>query len=58
MWDEIDILLTSNPALLLNNPSNKIVVKYETEYNKDIEVEHTIKTLNEFDDKLNNLLKC
>ena len=58
MWDEIDILLTSNPALLLNNPSNKIVVKYETEYNKDIEVEHTIKTLNEFDNKLNNLLKC
>jgi hypothetical protein len=58
MWDEIDILLTSNPALLLNNPSNKIVVKYETEYNKDIEVEHTIKTLNEFDDKLNNLIKC
>jgi hypothetical protein len=58
MWDEIDILLTSNPALLLNNPSNKIVVKYETEYNKDIEVEHTVTTLNEFDDKLNNLLKC
>lgn len=58
MWDEIDILLTSNPALLLNNPSNKIVVKYETEYNKDVEVEHTVKTLNEFDDKLNNLLKC
>jgi hypothetical protein len=58
MWDEIDILLTSNPALLLNNPSNKIVVKYETEYNKGIEVEHTVKTLNEFDDKLNNLLKC
>ncbi len=42
----------------LNNPSNKIVVKYETEYNKDIEVEHTVTTLNEFDDKLNNLLKC
>ena len=58
MWDEVDILLTSNPALLLDNPSNKIVVKYETEYNKDIEVEHTVRTLNEFDDKLNNLLKC
>ena len=58
MWDEVDILLTSNPALLLDNPSNKIVVKYETEYNKDIESEHTVKTLNEFDDKLNNLLKC
>ena len=58
MWDEIDILLTSNPSLLLNKPSDKIVVKYETEYNKDIESEHTITTLKEFDDKLKQLLKC
>jgi hypothetical protein len=57
MWDEIDILLTSNPVLLLDKPSDKIVVKYETEYNKDVECEHTIKTLNEFDDKLKELLK-
>ena len=49
MWDEIDVLLTSNPALLLNKPSNKIIVKYETEYNKEIESEHTIKTLKEFE---------
>lgn len=58
MWDEIDILLTSNPSLLLNKPSDKIVVKYETEYNKNIESEHTIKTLKEFDNKLKELLKC
>jgi hypothetical protein len=58
MWDEIDVLLTSNPALLLNKPSDKIIVKYETEYNKEIESEHTIKTLKEFDDKLKELLKC
>jgi hypothetical protein len=58
MWDEIDILLTSNPALLLEYPTNKIVVKYETEYNKDIQTEHTITTLKEFDDKLKELLEC
>jgi hypothetical protein len=58
MWDEIDVLLTSNPALLLEYPTNKIVVKYETEYNKDIETEHTITTIKEFDDKLQELLKC
>jgi hypothetical protein len=58
MWDEIDVLLTSNPALLLNKPSDKIIVKYETEYNKEIESENTIKTLKEFDDKLKELLKC
>jgi len=58
MWNEIDILLTSNPALLLEYPTNKIVVKYETEYNKDIESEHTITTIKEFDDKLQELLQC
>jgi hypothetical protein len=58
MWDEIDVLLTSNPALLLEYPTNKIVVKYETEYNKDIVSEHTITTLKEFDDKLQELLQC
>jgi hypothetical protein len=58
MWDEIDILLTSNPDLLLNYPSNKTVVKYETEYNKDIETEHTITTIKQLDDKLKELLKC
>ena len=57
MWDEIDVLLTSNPILLLDKPSDKIVVKYETEYNKDVDSEHTIKTLNEFDNKLKELLK-
>ena len=58
MWDEIDVLLTSNPALLLEYPTNKIVIKYETEYNKDIESKHTITTIKELDDKLKELLQC
>ena len=57
MWDEIDILLTSNPTLLLNKPLNKIVVKYETNFNKDIESEHTITSLSEFEDKLKKILE-
>ena len=48
MWDEIDVLLTSNPILLLDKPSDKIVVKYETEYNKDVE---------SFEEKLEELKK-
>ncbi len=52
MWDEIDILLTSNPTLLLEHPKNKIVVKYVTEYNKDIESEYEITTLKDLNDKL------
>jgi len=52
MWDNVDILLTANPNLLLNKPLNKIVIKYETEFNKDISSEHTIYSLSEFEDKL------
>jgi hypothetical protein len=58
MWDEIDVLLTSNPVLLLEYPNNKIVIKYETEYNKDIEAKHTITTIKQLDDKLKELLQC
>jgi len=47
MWDEIDVLLTSNPALLLDYPSNVLVIKYETEYNKNINATHTIKSIKE-----------
>lgn len=52
MWNDVDILLTANPDLLLNKPLNKIVIKYETEFNKDISSEHTIYSLSEFEDKL------
>ncbi len=55
MWDEIDILLTSNPTLLLEHPKNKIVVKYVTEYNKDIESEYEITTLKDLNDKLKQI---
>jgi len=50
MWNEIDILLTSNPDLLLNHPSDKIVIKFETDYNKQINSKHTIKSLSEFNE--------
>jgi hypothetical protein len=56
MWDEIDLLLTSNPALLLDYPSNKLIIKYETEYNKTINTPHTIKSIKELGDKLKELV--
>jgi len=55
MWDEVDILLTSNPALLLDYPDNKIVIKYETEYNKDIPCIHTITTIKDLENKIKEL---
>ena len=58
MWNEIDLLLTANPALLLDHPSDKIMIKYETEYNKDINVSHSIKSLKELENKLKDITKC
>lgn len=55
MWEEVDILLTSNPALLLEYPTDKIVIKFETEYNKNIPSTHTIKTIKDLEIKLKEL---
>ena len=56
MWGEIDILLTSNPDLLLRYPDNKIIIKYETEYNKQISSEYSITKIKELEDVLNMIL--
>jgi hypothetical protein len=48
MWEEVDILLTANPDLLLEKPQGKIVIKYNTNYNKQIESEYEISSLSEF----------
>jgi hypothetical protein len=55
LWDSVDILLTANPDLLLNYPENKVVIKYETTYNLDIECKHTIKTLKELKNKIETI---
>lgn len=48
MWNEIDVLLTADPSLLLNKVDGKIVVKYNTNYNKHINSEYEISNLSEF----------
>ena len=58
MWDEIDVLLTSNPTLLLEHPSDKILIKFETEYNKNIDTIHSITSIKELEDKLKKIIEC
>jgi hypothetical protein len=58
MWDEVDILLTSNPVLLLEHPSDKTLIKFETEYNKQINTTHTISSIKELEMKLKQILEC
>jgi hypothetical protein len=56
MWDEIDVLLTSNPALLLEHPEDKILIKYQTEYNKHIKSDNSITTIKELEFELTKLI--
>jgi hypothetical protein len=56
MWSEIDVLLTSNPALLLEHPEDKIIIKYQTEYNKHIKSDNSIKTIKELEFELTKLM--
>jgi hypothetical protein len=56
MWNSVDILLTSNPTLLLEKPEDKIVVKFNTTYNKQIESDYEINSLSEFKNTLEKII--
>jgi len=55
MWESIDILLTANPNLLLNIPQDKLVIKYETSYNSDVNCQYSIKNLKELKNKIQEI---
>ena len=55
LWDSVDVLLTANPKLLLDYPKDKTIIKYETTYNKDIEIEHFITTFKDLNNKITEL---
>jgi hypothetical protein len=56
MWDEIDVLLTANPALLLEHPDDKIIIQYQTEYNKHIKLDNSITTIKELEFELTKII--
>ena len=58
MWNEIDVLLTANPALLLNCPSDKSVIKFNTVYNKQSENSISIDSIKELENKLKEIIEC
>jgi hypothetical protein len=55
MWDSVDVLLTSNPDLLLNVPNGKVVIKYSTEYNKHVSSDYEIYNLSELSETIKNI---
>jgi hypothetical protein len=55
MWGQVDILLTSDPTLLLEKPVGKTVIKFNTVYNKHITSEYEISSLSEFSEIIKTL---
>jgi hypothetical protein len=55
LWDSVDILLTANPKLLLNHPKNKIVIKFNTLYNQNVESDFHISSLKELKIKIQEI---
>jgi hypothetical protein len=53
MWESIDVLLTANPKLILSNPNDKRIIKYNTKYNTDVESQYSISSIKE----LTNVIK-
>ena len=45
VWKEFDILVTANPDLIKSKRKNKIIVKYQTTYNENLEADYTIEKL-------------
>ena len=58
IWDEVDILVTSNPNLIDEHPSDKVIIKFKTDYNKKNKSKHEISSLSELDECLQKLGIC
>ena len=47
IWDRCDVLVTAEPKLIKEKPEGKIVIKIETDYNKDLDADYTYKSLSD-----------
>lgn len=48
IWDKCDVLITANPQLIENKPTNKKVIKIKTDYNKEVDADFTFNYLSDF----------
>jgi len=54
LWDNVDILVTANPGIILEHPKDKTIIKYENVYNKDIPCKLTITKLKDLNKIIND----
>lgn len=57
IWDKCDVLVTADPVLIESRPDDKICVKINTEYNKDLETNFSFKSLSKFMESEDNIIK-
>ena len=48
LWDDVDVLITANPRVLANKPSDKISVMINTAYNENSDADYNISCLKDF----------
>lgn len=56
-FEQFDIIITSNPDILSLEKGDKVIIKYETTYNKTFESDYTIKCITELNDIFKKLVK-
>jgi hypothetical protein len=50
-----DLIVTSNPDIIINYSDKLTIIKFETAYNKQVKAEHTICSLKELSETLNKI---
>lgn len=50
-----DLIVTSNPDIIINYSDKIRVIKFETDYNKQVQAEHTITSLKQLPETLNKI---
>lgn len=55
LWNVVDCLVTANPKLLLNHPSDKTLIKYKTSYNSHITLAHEVDSIKDIKQKISEL---
>lgn len=50
-----DLIVTSNPDIIINYSDKLTIIKFETAYNKQVKAEHTIISLKELSETLNKI---
>jgi hypothetical protein len=55
IFSNFDLLVTSNPNLIIDNRNKFSIIKYNTEYNKNLEHVYNIDSLSELDEKIKKI---